>query len=254
LYIVVHVMYQDGVNKMGYLEDHRALFTKMMDMMEQQLGPNCEIVLHDLSLPYEHTIIDIRNGHVTGRSVGDGGSNLGLEVLVGTVKNGDRYNYITYLKSSRVLRSSSMYIRDENDALVACFCINNDITEEIKFEDYLKRRNHFSLSDHPAEQETEEFFPDNVQDLLGHLISESQKVIDIPVERMEKDDKINFLRHLDRKGAFLISKSSEAVCEYLGISKFSLYKYLEIIRGNGNKQPVGKVSNKKTGGDSASPR
>lgn len=232
---------------MSYLEDHRPLFSKMMDMMEQQFGAECEIVLHDLSLPYEHTIVDIRNGHVTGRDIGDGGSNLGLEVLAGTVKNGDRYNYITCLKSSRILRSSSMYIRDDDGNLVACFCINTDITEEIKFEDYLKKRNHFSLSEQAAEQQTEEFFPDNVQDLLDYLIAESQKAIDIPVESMEKDDKVNFIRLLDRKGAFLITKSSEIVCEYLGISKFSLYKYLEVVRENGGKQSAGKPAEKKNG-------
>lgn len=220
---------------MGYLEDQRVLFNKLMDMMERQLGPDCEIVLHDLSLPYENTIVDIRNGHVSGRSIGDGGTNLGLEVLQGTVKDGDRYNYITYLKSSRVLRSSSMYIQDTEGTLVGCLCINCDITQEIQFEDYLKRRNRYSLSDQPADQQTQEFFPSNVQDLLGYLISESQKVVGIPVEEMDKEGKIDFLTHLDRKGAFLITKSSETVCNYLGISKFTLYKYLEIIRENDGK-------------------
>ena len=35
---------------------------------------------------------------------------------------------------------------------------------------------------------------------------------------------------LDKKGAFLIAKSSEKICGYLGISKFTLYKYLDAIR------------------------
>lgn len=32
--------------------------------------------------------------------------------------------------------------------------------------------------------------------------------------------------YLDRRGAFLISKSSEKVCEFFGISKYSFYSYL----------------------------
>ena len=82
---------------------------KLLDMMENHFGKNNEIVLHDLTKDYNHTIIDIRNGHITGRSIGDCGSNLGLEVLRGTVVNGDRYNYITHTKDGKVLRSSSMY-------------------------------------------------------------------------------------------------------------------------------------------------
>ena len=37
---------------------------------------------------------------------------------------------------------------------------------------------------------------------------------------------------LDNKGVFLISKSSERVCEFLGISKFTLYNYLDQVREN----------------------
>ena len=48
---------------------------------------------------------------------------------------------------------------------------------------------------------------------------------------MTKEDKIHFIQLLDQKGALLISKSGERICSYLGISKFTLYKYLDIARG-----------------------
>ena len=86
---------------MNYMEEHKEFFEKLLTMLEEQYGPDNEIVLHDLTKPYDNTIIDIRNGHVTNRKIGDCGSNLGLEVLKGTVKDGDQYNYITYLSSSR---------------------------------------------------------------------------------------------------------------------------------------------------------
>lgn len=44
----------------------------IMDMMEAHFGKDVELVLHDLEADYEKTIIDIRNGEVTGRTVGDG--------------------------------------------------------------------------------------------------------------------------------------------------------------------------------------
>ena len=43
-------------------------------------------------------------------------------------------------------------------------------------------------------------------------------------------DKLKFLEYLDSKGAFLITKSSERVCEYLGISRYTLYNYLDLLR------------------------
>lgn len=44
--------------------------TQLMDMLEQQLGSHTEVVLHDLKKDYANTIVDIRNGHITGREVG----------------------------------------------------------------------------------------------------------------------------------------------------------------------------------------
>ena len=47
---------------------------------------------------------------------------------------------------------------------------------------------------------------------------------------MDRADKLKFLEYLDSKGAFLITKSSERVCEYLGISRYTLYNYLDLLR------------------------
>ena len=51
-----------------------------------------EFVFHDNTLDYEHTIVDIRNGHIAGRTIGDIGDILGLEALGGS--GGNAYNLI----------------------------------------------------------------------------------------------------------------------------------------------------------------
>ena len=57
------------------------LFKAIMKMIAKQFGDKCEVVLHDWSGGYDKTIVAIENGHVSGREVGDCGSNLGLEVM-----------------------------------------------------------------------------------------------------------------------------------------------------------------------------
>ena len=161
---------------MRSIDEERPFFTQLLDMLESQMSVNDEIVLHDLTKGYDHTIVDIRNGHVTNRKVGDCGSNLGLEVLRGTVENGDRYNYVTHTREGKILRSSSMFIRDDDGRVIGSICINKDIT------------------------------------------------------LMDREDKQRFLKYLDDKGTFVISKSGDRVCEFLGISKFTLYNYLDAIR------------------------
>ena len=62
-------------------KESQRLLESVMKLIAAQFGPDCEVVLHDWSKEYESTIVAIENGHVSGRKVGDGGSNLGLAAL-----------------------------------------------------------------------------------------------------------------------------------------------------------------------------
>ena len=57
----------------SYYKQNKKLITDILDILEGHFGKNVEFVVHDLSLDYEHTIVDIRNGEVTGRKVGGTG-------------------------------------------------------------------------------------------------------------------------------------------------------------------------------------
>lgn len=219
------------VRTMHSIEEQRPLLKQIMDLLEQHMGYSCEIVLHDLTGDYDKTIVDIRNGHITGRRVGDCGSNLGLEVLRGTVVDGERYNYITYTPDAKVLRSSSMYMRDDSGRVVGALCVNTDITESVKFEQHLHELNNMNLD---KTSKSPELFAKDVKQLLEYLLEEGERLVGKRAADMNKDDRVNFIAHLDKSGAFLISKSSERVCEFLGISKYTLYAALDKLR-NGEK-------------------
>ena len=79
-----------------------------------------------------------------------------------------------------------------------------------------------------------EFFANDVSQLLDYLIAEAGKQVGKPVEQMHREDKIKFVRYLDQKGAFLITKAAERIYEYLGVSRFTLYNYLDIVRKETN--------------------
>jgi predicted transcriptional regulator YheO len=180
-----------------------------------------------LTKDYNHTIVDIRNGHVTNRAVGGCGSNLGLEVLRGTVVDGDRFNYVTHTPDGKILRSSSTYISDDDGKIIGSLCINYDITETVRFEDFLKRFNHYDFGQ-------EEVFAEDVNGLLDYLIMQGQNIIGKNPDLMSKEEKMDFIGYLDKKGAFLVTRSSERVCELLKISKFTFYNYLETYRSKNN--------------------
>jgi len=206
------------------IESELPFLRALMKMLAAQWGDDCEIVLHDWSKGYDKSIIAIENAHITGRQIGDCGSNLGLEVMRGTSTEGDRYNYITQTEDGKTLKSSSIYIKDDDGHSIGALCINFDISPMVMIQKSL------SKMIAPEKAEVDEYFANNVSDLLGYLTRQAIEMVGKPINVMTKADKIKMVKYLDDKGAFLISKSSGTICRVLDISKYTLYNYLDEIR------------------------
>ena len=190
----------------------------------QQFGPNCEVVVHDLSEgPTDCSIVLIENGHVTGRKVGDGPSHIVLESLHADRSNlQDHLNYLAKTKDGKVLKCSTIYIRDETGKAVGIFAINYDITLLLSMEETLKA---FTATEQP-EREPERISR-NVTDLLDELIEQSVRIVGKPVALMNKEDKVKAIQFLNDTGALLITKSGDKICKFFGISKYTLYSYID---------------------------
>jgi predicted transcriptional regulator YheO len=207
---------------MENVNEEKELLEALIKGIASQFGENCEVVLHDLTGSYDSSIIAIENSHITGRRIGDCGSNLGLEVLRGTVTDGDRYNYITQTKDGKILRSTSVYLKNSKGNTIGAICMNLDISDFIMAEKTLK-----SITQHSLESKVEEVFVNDVNELLDHLLQECQKEIGKPVSHMTKEEKIRAVQFLDKRGAFLVKKAGDRVCQFLDISKFTLYNFLD---------------------------
>ena len=168
-----------------------------------QFGPNCEVVVHDLETEdVDHSIVVIENGHVSGRKLGDGPSHIVFESMhEGSTDVHDREPYLTKTTDGKLLKSSTIFIRNDEGKPVGILGINFDIT-------LMKA------------------FTKNIGDLLEDLLHECEQFVGKPAALMTKDERIRAIGYLDRRGAFLISKSSERACEFFGISKYSFYSYL----------------------------
>lgn len=209
---------------MNRVQDEFRLFQSLMKSLSAIFGTNCEVVLHDLTEGYESTVVLIENGHVTNRQVGDCGSNLGLEVLRGTVSDGDKYGYFTNTPDGRMLRSSSVYIRNDENKVIGCLCVNFDISNLMVADKTIR-----SLISNGEENKEEEFFVNDVNQLLDALLKKAQDEVGKPVAYMSREEKVRVVEYLDRKGAFLITRSGSRICSFLDISKFTLYSYLDEI-------------------------
>lgn len=211
------------------IAEYQPVISMIMDLIERHFGSHCEILLHDFSKEYEHTIVDIRNGHITGRTLGGCATNLGLEIMRGTTAPEDTYNYITYAPNGRMLRSSSIFFQDAEGKPVGSLCFNLDITDTVYLEKLLGDYNNTNAHN---TNPPSEFFPENVHELLDMLINQAIRDFGKAPKLLSKEEKMEFISFLDSKGAFIVTKSSEKVCTLLGISKYTFYNYLDSVRKN----------------------
>lgn len=195
-----------------------------------QFGSSCEVVIHDLTQKdLDKSIVYIENGHVSRRHKGDGPSGIVLETLRSDPsKLTDKLSYLTKTEDGRILKSSTMYIRDEKGRIIYLFSLNYDITSLLTAEEALHSL--IQTKKDCSRQETSkppQKITHNVTELLDHLIEQAIARVGKPVALMSKDDKVSVVQFLNDAGAFLITKSGDRIASLLGISKFTLYSYMD---------------------------
>ena len=194
------------------------------------------MVIHDVGAKHpEHSIVAIENGHVTGRKVGDGASHVVLEqVRQADAQPSDHLSYLTKTPDGKILKSSTMYIRGRSGKVAAILGINYDISSLLMVEDAVHE-----LIDTKDKTQSEPEKIVNVNDLLDELIAQSVALVGKPVALMNKEDKMRAIGFLSQSGAFLVTKSGDKIAKYFGISKYTLYSYID--KQQEEKRTIGKI-------------
>ena len=194
-------------------------------------GIPAKSVIHDLTKKdLDKSIVYIENGHVSNRHTGDGPSGIVLETLrsdPGKLK--DKLAYLTRTDDGRILKSSTLYIRNEEGKIIYIFSMNYDITTLLAAENSIRGLVQTEPEDSPGEDTSDspQRITHNVTELLDLLIEQAIARVGKPVAMMNKDDKVAVVQYLNNAGAFLITKSGDKVSSLLGISKFTLYSYMD---------------------------
>ncbi len=210
-------------------------YIPVAEVIAKTFGHDCEVVLHDLTVPQSSVIYTVNN-HVTGRQVGQSFNHLITEVLLSqNFTNDYSANYYFRTDDGRLIKSSTLLIRNQDKKVIGALCINVDttkITENINWLSSLIPQNpeHPPKNNHQHESANE---TEHIQEVANDLI---EKIIgDKPVEKLRRDEKVEMIRFMEQKGIFLIRGTIDSVAEKLNISKVTVYSYIEEIKGKGNK-------------------
>jgi predicted transcriptional regulator YheO len=199
----------------------------LVDGIAKTFGKNCEVVLHDVRNP-DNSIVAIANGHVTNRVVGGPMSEYGLADLRRGNYDNNKMNYLKKTKDGRVLKSTSMYIKDEKGILVGFLCINFDISE------FTVMRNIISdftfLNDEVNFVNAEGSGTDTINDVLARIVDKVLESMGKPVAFLTKEEKVHTVQLLEAQGVFLVKGAIDYVAKILCVSRYTIYNYLDEIR------------------------
>ncbi len=215
----------------GPLYEEDLLFTNLKNLarpIAQTFGRNCEVVLHDFR-DFEHSLIHIE-GNVTNRQLGAPITNLVVKAWRNegdTVR--DFVNYSSVTKSGRALKCSTSFIRNSAGKVFGAMCINYDIVE---FENCLRSLQNFVRVESQESGVTETF--------ATYLGETSEAVIEGAVREagkhpanMSRQERLEFIRILDKNGAFLIKGVVHQLARVLNVSIYTVYNYMRQVKQNG---------------------
>lgn len=193
---------------------------RMAQAIAAMLGSTCEVLVHEMQRT-SLTTVAIFNGHVSGRGVGSTLSIYGNDTTMDNDGDfdlqADYVNQLVALPSGKQVKSTTVHMQgaDFHYALG----INYDIT-------VMAQMRHLLDALTSAEGELYTSLTGEAQPGIETLFDACLEVINKPVEHMKKADRTAMVRLLQEKGAFRMQKSVPYVAGRLGVSKYTIYNYL----------------------------
>lgn len=202
-------------------------YIPVANMLAQTFGKSCEVVIHDLTQP-ESSVVYVANGTVTGRKEGQSFDHLIRQVLLNkNFKDDCTVNYVFETEDGKKIKSSSALLRNTEGEVVGMLCINYDLTVSYLIQEELSAflPQPFSYSTTSEDEVLEQDVLTIVDELIDNIIRNTD------VGNLKRKDNLEIIRFMDEKGIFLVKGAIDKVAASMGLSKVTIYSYLDEVRG-----------------------
>ena len=214
-------------------------FVTLTDFLGRALGPDYEVALHDLT-DERQTLIAIANNHVSGRSLGSPLTDLALKLIEDYPYDTADYrlNYRGLSASGKILRCSTMFIKNDIGELIGLLCINFDNSRYQELSEKLLGLCHPDvfietnfLFDQQrvssiAEATDVEHFVNAESASPAAMVHKVKRELGITSDTLLPKEKSAVIAELKRRGVFNIKSAVKDVAEQLDLSPASIYRHL----------------------------
>lgn len=211
-------------------------YSILVDFLGKSLGPDYEVALHDIGYD-TNSIVAISNGNISGRTIGAPMTDLALSIVSDKSYKTSNYkiNYKGISKELRILRSSTMFIKDEHDELVGLLCINFDNKKYVELSnqilnlcqpDNLIEQNNTYESINSLLDDESESFSGSIAELTETVLNKALADKNIPIDRLTQSERLDIIDTLNKKGIFMLKGAVSEVAKQLRCSDPSIYRYL----------------------------
>ncbi len=206
----------------------------LAEFLGETLGSEYEVVLHNIE-GENHTIEYIVNGHISGRSMGEPFTDAVFKFISDktVLENDYIINKTGVPKNNKFIRSSTLFIKDDDGNLTGMLCINFNASKHINLAKKLLQLTHMDNASVGKENLDEnnaiEGIPTSISEVTNDVLNQTLDYSDIPVERLTQKEKIEIVRELDHKGVFMLKGAVSEVAEKLEVSEATLYRYIRIV-------------------------
>lgn len=207
----------------GLVED--AVLNALIPVVEglgETLGGSFEFVLHDFRRP-DSSIVAI-HGKLTDRHVGGAMSAIGLDMLRQGDQAEDQLNYQLRV-NGRMLRSSSIALRDHEGHVFGAICLNVDVTQFQLALSALK-----SVVGDFAAPPSDALFSDDIGQVIDGIVRQEEERVGHALSYDTPQDRRRVIKALNQRGLFRLSSAAYKIADHLGVSRATVYKDLQATR------------------------
>lgn len=206
-------------------------YVTMVDFLAEFMGESTEVVLHDLT-DWHHSVVAIRNGHISGRQVGDPITEINLRILRSEVHKKVPYmnNEPKKFRKKESIKSASWFIKDENEVLIGMICINSDCHELIAARDLLNKMIKPPIVENDSKEKGPKKINIDVKELVDNNLSHISEDLLKKLKFLSKDEKVELVGKLDKMGTFSVKGTVWYLANSMGVSVPTLYRYISLTK------------------------